>query len=50
MKDVGAGLGVKNISDLGLKEIYGIYKKNWQKKKLNAIKWLKDKFLKSLIT
>ena len=25
MKDVGVGLGVKNISDLVLKEIYGIY-------------------------
>ena len=24
MKDVGRGLGVKNISDLVLKEIYGI--------------------------
>ena len=27
MKDVGNGLGVKNISDLVLKEIYGIYEK-----------------------
>ena len=27
MKDVGDGLGVKNISDLILKEIYGIYEK-----------------------
>ena len=27
MKDVGDGLGVKNISDLVLKEIYGIYEK-----------------------
>ena len=27
MKNVGAGLGVKNISDLVLKEIYGIYEK-----------------------
>ena len=26
-KHVGAGLGVKNISDLVLKEIYGIYEK-----------------------
>ena len=25
IKDVGDGLGVKNISDLVLKEIYGIY-------------------------
>ena len=28
IKDVGNGLGVKNISDLVLKEIYGIYEKN----------------------
>ena len=27
MKDVGDGLGVTNISDLVLKEIYGIYEK-----------------------
>ena len=27
MEDIGDGLGVKNISDLGLKEIYGIYEK-----------------------
>ena len=27
IKDVGDGLGVKNISDLVLKEIYGIYNK-----------------------
>ena len=27
MKDVGNGLGVKNISDLVIKEIYGIYEK-----------------------
>ena len=27
IKDVGDGLGVKNISDLVLKEIYGIYEK-----------------------
>ena len=25
MKDVGSGMGVKNISDLVLKEMYGIY-------------------------
>ena len=25
MKDSGEGLGIKNISDLVLKEIYGIY-------------------------
>ena len=27
MKNIGDGLGVKNISDLVLKEIYGIYEK-----------------------
>ena len=27
MKDVGDGLGIKNISDLVLKEIYGIFEK-----------------------
>ena len=27
MKNVGDGFGVKNISDLVLKEIYGIYEK-----------------------
>ena len=27
MKDCGSGFGVKNISDLVLKEIYGIYEK-----------------------
>ena len=27
MKNAGAGLGFKNISDLVLKEIYGIYEK-----------------------
>ena len=35
MKDSGSGLGVKNISDLVLKEIYGICEtKNLAKKKL----------------
>ena len=33
MKDVGSGIGVKNISDLLLKEIYGICEtKNYTKK------------------
>ena len=39
MKDVGSGMGVKNISDLALKEIYGICEtKNLQKNKLMNIK------------
>ena len=39
MKDVGSGIGVKNISDLVLKEIYGICEtKNPTKNKLMNIK------------
>ena len=51
MKDVGSGIGVKNISDLVVKEIYGICetKKNLQKNKLMNIKRQKDKFIKSLL-
>ena len=50
MKDTQNGLGVQNNSDLVLKEIYGIKQKALQKSKLKDIKWLKEKFLKSLIT
>ena len=46
MKDVGSGMGVKNISDLVLKEIYGICEKIiLQKNKLMNIKWQKEKEL-----
>ena len=39
MKDVGSGIGVKNISDLVLKEIYGIFEtKNPTKKQVNEYK------------
>ena len=39
MRDVGSGMGVKNISDLVLKEIYGIWEtKNPTKNKLINIK------------
>ena len=39
MKDVGSGMGVKNISNLVLKEIYGICEtKNPTKNKLMNIK------------
>ena len=39
MKDVGRGMSVKNISDLVLKEIYGICEtKNPTKNKLMNIK------------
>ena len=33
VKDVGARLGVKSISDLVLKEIYGIYEKKVKKRR-----------------
>ena len=33
MKDVANGLGVKNISDLVLKEIYGAYEKKINKRR-----------------
>ena len=50
MKDVGSGKGVKNISDLALKEIYGICEtKNPTKSNLINITWQKDKFIKSLL-
>ena len=50
MKDVGSGMGVKNISDLVLKEIYGICEtKNPTKERVN-VKWQKEKFIKSLLT
>ena len=51
MKDVGSGIGVKNISDLVVKEIYGICetKNFFQKNKLMNIKRQKDKFIKSLL-
>ena len=50
MKDVGSGIGVKNISDLVFKEIYGICEtKNPTKNKLMNIKWQKEKFIKSLL-
>ena len=39
MKDVGSGMGVKNISDLVLKEIYGICEtKNPSKVQVNEYK------------
>ena len=50
MKNVGSGMGVKNISDLVFKEIYGICEtKNPTKNKLMNIKWQKEKFIKSLL-
>ena len=44
MKDVGSGIGVKNISDLVLKEIYGICEtKNPSKEQVNEYKMTKKK-------
>ena len=49
MKDVGSGMGVRNISDLVLKEIYGTCEtKNPTKNKLMNVKWQKEKFIKNL--
>ena len=49
MRDVGSGMGVKHISDLVLKEIYGICgTKNPTKNKLMNIKWQKEKIIKRL--
>ena len=42
MKDIGSGIGVKNISDLVLKEIYGICEtKNPSKEQVNEHKMTK---------
>ena len=42
MKDVGSGIGVKNISDLALKEICGICEtKNPSKEQVNEYKMTK---------
>ena len=50
MKDVGNGIGVKSISDLVLKEIYGICEtKNPSKEQVNEYKMTKKKFIKSLL-
>ena len=44
MKDIGSGLGVKNISDLVLKEIYGIL--NPSKEQVNEYKMTKRQIYK----
>ena len=47
MKDVGSGIGVKNISDLILKEIYGICEtKNPSKEQVNEYKMTKKQIYK----
>ena len=48
MKDVGSGIGVKNISDLVLKEICGICEtKNPTKKQVNEYKMTKREIYKN---
>ena len=48
MKDVGSGVGVKNISDLVLNEIYGIYKrKTPTKEQVNEYKMTKREIYKT---
>ena len=50
MKDVGSGMSIKNISDLVLKEIYGICEaKNPTEEQVNEYKMTKEKFIKSLL-
>ena len=47
MKDVGSGIDVKNISDLVLKEIYGIFEtKNPSKEQVNEYKMTKREIYK----
>ena len=49
MKDVGRGMGVKNISDLVLKEIYAIYEtKNLTKKQISSYKMTEREIYKKL--
>ena len=48
MKDVGSGIGVKNISDSVLKEIYGICEtKNPSKEQVNECKLTKKQIYKN---
>ena len=50
MKDVPNDMGVKNISDLALKEIYGICEtKNPTKKQINEYKVTKREIYKTLL-
>ena len=50
MKDVHKGVGVKNMSDLILKEISSIYEtKNLTNKQIKKYKWVKKKFFKNTL-
>ena len=47
MKNVGDGLGVKNISDLVLNEIYGIYgRKNLTRDEIKCFKMIEKEIFK----
>ena len=46
IKDVGNGLGVKNISDLVLKEIYGKYEKKLTKEEIKCYKMTEREIFK----
>ena len=51
MKDLGSSIGVKNISDLVLKEIYGICEtKNPKKEQVNEYKMKKREIYKKFTT
>ena len=47
MKDVKDGLGVKDMSDLVLKEIYGAYEKKLTKKEIKYYKMTEREFFKT---
>ena len=50
MKNMHNGLGVKNMSDLVLKELYGIFKtKNFMKKQIRKYKMTEREILKSML-
>ena len=50
MKDVHKGVGVKNMSDLILKEISSIYEtKKLTNKKIKKYKWVRKKFFKNTL-
>ena len=50
MKNIHNGLGVKIMSDLVLKELYGIFKtKNFMKKQIRKYKMTEREILKSML-
>ena len=50
MKNIHNGLGVKNMSDLVLRELYGIFKtKNFMKKQIRKYKMTEREILKSML-